>query len=132
MGIKVPAELEAEILRRCGLAAPVPTEENAAQSEKEFMEAVIKRAKELAWKVYHTRDSRKSEAGFPDLVLLRGPSIVVAELKKSEDEEPTPAQRNWLEAFSEAGIAAYCWRPTDWPEIERVLSASPPGDSPRE
>ncbi len=89
-------------------------------SEKEFMAEVTKLAKQNGWKVYHTYNSRKSEAGFPDLVLLRD-RIVVAELKTS-DGRLTAAQENWLQAFSDAGVERYVWRPDYWPEIVRVLS----------
>jgi hypothetical protein len=90
-------------------------------SEKEFMAMVIKRAKLGRWFVYHTHDSRRSVAGFPDLVLLRPPQIVVAELKVGKNRV-TPEQNLWLNLFEEAGVPAYVWRETDWNEIDEVLA----------
>ena len=39
--------------------------------EKQVQSAILDVARLLGWRVYHTFDSRKSEAGFPDLVLVR-------------------------------------------------------------
>lgn len=90
-------------------------------SEKEFMAAVIALAKRNGWKVYHTYDSRKSEAGFPDLTLVRGDRLIFAELK-TESGTASAAQLNWHDALRAAGCNVYLLRPSDWPEIEKVLS----------
>jgi hypothetical protein len=92
------------------------------QSEKEFQAEVIKRAMRHGWKTFHVFDARKSEAGWPDLVLVRE-RVIVRELKVG-NEVPTAAQAGWLEAFANAGIDAGVWKPTDWPEIEAALSGS--------
>jgi hypothetical protein len=47
---------------------------------------------------YHTLDSRGSQPGFPDVLALKGPRLVVAELK-SEHGKLTPEQARWLAAF---------------------------------
>ena len=52
-----------------------------AISEKEFMAQVIQLAQLCGWRLYHTHNSQRSVGGFPDLLLLRGRSLVVAELK---------------------------------------------------
>lgn len=70
----------------------------AAISEKDWQEVVVSYALLNKWLVYHTHDSRRSEAGFPDLVMVRGGRCVVAELKR-EGKAPTQAQREWLEAL---------------------------------
>lgn len=90
--------------------------------EKEFQDRVIKLAKRHNWNCYHTHDSRKSAAGYPDLTIVRvGGPLFFAELKR-EGEHPTAAQMTWLELIRSAGIAAYVWRPSDWPAIVEVLS----------
>src|SRR6202042_3444903 len=95
-------------------------------SEKVFQGAVIALAERNAWKVYHTYDSRKSEAGFPDLTMARGRRVVFAELK-SEDGRLTAPQLTWGELLAGVGgtVEYYCWRPSDWSEIVRTLSAAP-------
>lgn len=90
------------------------------QAEKTFQAQVIQLAKLWRWECYHTFDSRRSEAGFPDLVMTRKGRMIVAELKV-EDNDPTPKQLMWLAAFRAMGVPTYAWWPKDWPEIERVL-----------
>jgi hypothetical protein len=90
-------------------------------TEKQFMAQVVQLARLCSWMVYHTHDSRRSAAGFPDLVLLRGAEMVAAELKAGRGRT-TPEQDAWLAAFGRAGAAVFVWRPADWPEIERVLA----------
>jgi len=90
-------------------------------SEKKFMAMVIEFAKVHRWLVYHTHDSRRSMAGFPDLLLIRPPVVIVAELKIGT-KKPTAAQNLWLNLFEEADVPAYVWRETDWAEIESVLA----------
>lgn len=89
-------------------------------TEKQFQAQVIKLARLLRWKVYHTHDSRRSVAGFPDLLLIRHEVILVAELKVGKNKV-TPEQEGWLEAFRSAGVRAYVWRPEDWMEIESII-----------
>ena len=92
------------------------------RTEKEFQAAVLKLARSHGWLAFHTHDSRKSEAGFPDCVLLhpwRKPAIV-AELKVGTNK-CTAAQTAWLEAFRASGVRAYEWRPEQWAEIVKII-----------
>lgn len=56
-------------------------------SESVFQSKVINMAKSLGWEHYHTHDSRRSVAGFPDLVLVHpqrdGLSIESSRLKRA-------------------------------------------------
>lgn len=73
------------------------------------------------WVWYHTHDSRRSPAGFPDLVLVRGRRVVFAELKR-EGEKPTKEQEKWLELLEATGSAeVHLWRPSDWEAIQEAL-----------
>lgn len=91
----------------------------AGAPEKDFMSAVIELAKLRRWLVYHTHDSRRSEPGFPDLVLVRD-RVLFAELK-TEKGKITRDQTNWMERLRAAGADAHIWRPQDWDEIEAAL-----------
>ena len=95
-----------------------------AQTERQFQEAVIQYAELQGWLVYHTFDSRRSAAGFPDLVMVRGTRIVFAELK-AENGRESKAQAKWSDALSMATSEVWLWRPSDWPEIEMVLRRFP-------
>ncbi len=90
-------------------------------TEKQFQAMVERLAKLLGWEAYHTHDSRRSQPGFPDLVLVhptRG--VLFAELK-ADAGKVRPNQERWIALLTQAGADARVWRPKDWPEIERVL-----------
>jgi hypothetical protein len=104
-----------------------PTARELRELEAGFQDAILEAAQYAGWKLrYHTLIAIGSEAGFPDLVLIRPPRIVFAELKR-EGENLKPAQANWMEALWQLGapIEGYVWRPSDWPAIERVLAREP-------
>ena len=99
-------------------------------TEAEFLRQVLQLARICGWRSAHFRPARTATgwrtplqgdaAGFPDLVLIRGPRLVVAEIK-SERGRPTPEQSAWLAAFEGVGVEAFLWRPRDWAEIEATL-----------
>ena len=91
-------------------------------TEKQLQTVIIQLAELLGWLVYHTHDSRRSQAGFPDLVLVRGNRIIFAELK-SEKGRTRPEQVKWLTALAGATPEVYTWRPAQWHDgtIERCL-----------
>jgi len=89
--------------------------------EKHFQAQVVELARLSGWLCYHTHDSRRSVAGFPDLVLVRVPVVLFAELK-SESGRVRAGQGQWLEALGDSeSVEARLWRPSDWPEIEEAL-----------
>lgn len=90
-------------------------------SERQFQSQVVKAAGLLGWRCYHTLRSEGSAAGFPDLVLVRRPRVVFAELK-AQRTPVTDDQRAWIAELRACGQEAYIWRPDDWSTIERVLS----------
>ena len=103
---------------------------------REFQPAVVELAKAQGWMVYHTHDSRKSESGFPDLVMVRNGRLLFVELKSAKGVT-TEAQHAWLLALGEVvesegdsgygsggtGIGVHLWRPEHWHDgtIEEVL-----------
>lgn len=94
-------------------------------TEEEFQQSVIELGKIYHWRVYHTRDSRKSEPGFPDLILANGVRIVVAELKSDrKGARVSPEQTWWLVAFAGADIETYLWTPVDFNDIHVVLRST--------
>lgn len=90
--------------------------------ESDWQWTVVDYARLMGWIDYHTFDSRKSAAGFPDLLLIRPPELVVVELK-AERGRVTTAQECWLDLFRLVpGVDVYVWRPSDWSEVQRRLS----------
>ncbi|MBQ1047785.1 VRR-NUC domain-containing protein [Micromonospora sp. C51] len=61
---------------------------------------------------YHTHDSRRSQPGFPDLVIVGPGGVLFVELK-SEAGKTTADQEKWLAALNGAGVRAELWRPAD-------------------
>jgi hypothetical protein len=106
-----------QYLRR-GQPAPI--------SEKAFMTAVLRLAKQYGWMSYFTWSSKRSPEGFPDLVLAhpspeRDTPIIVAELK-TDTGQCTPAQVAWLAALAGAsGVVSEIWRPADLDAIVQRL-----------
>lgn len=117
--MKLHPDIVAKINARISPSPPVvPIEERL--SEREFQAAVIALAKVCGWMVYHTHDSRKSEAGFPDLTLVRPGRLIFAELKAADGRVSAP-QATWMEALQAAGVEVFLWRPCDWPNVVAVL-----------
>jgi len=97
-------------------------------TEDELLSNVLYAAKLLRWRRYHVRNSRagiiQGESGFPDLVLLRPPRLLIVELKAPKGRT-TPEQREWLAGFLDVPcLEVAIWRPDDWltGTIERVLA----------
>lgn len=93
-------------------------------SERQLQDHVMLVARALGWRVYHTHDSRRSPAGFPDLVMVHAVQrrTVFRELK-AERGRMRPGQPEWLEDLGAAGQDAGVWRPRDVVsgEVERTL-----------
>jgi hypothetical protein len=79
-----------------------------------------RRACRPPWRTFHTRNSRGSDKGWLDLVLIRPPRCVYAELKTMEGRL-TPEQRRTKADLEACGYEVYVWRPCDREEIARVL-----------
>jgi hypothetical protein len=92
-------------------------------SEDDLLTDIRRLAKVHGWLTYHTHDSRKSEEGFPDLVLAKPGRLIFAELKNNT-RKLTPAQHTWLDvvAHTVPGVEAYLWRPRGWDCIVECLT----------
>lgn len=93
--------------------------------EADFLAAVTELAGLCGWLVYHTYDSRRSQAGFPDLVLARADRLIFAELKTAKGTL-RDAQTLWLNtlgslATTQPDVEVYLWRPKDWDGIAEIL-----------
>jgi hypothetical protein len=97
--------------------------------EADFQRRVIETAQWNRWLVHHSRPVQDSDGtwstpiqgdpGLPDLVLVRGGVVLLAELK-SDGGRPTKEQMKWLD---EAGPCGRLWRPADWALVLEELSA---------
>lgn len=101
-------------------------------TEAAFQQQVIELAQLLGYRVAHFRPARTEQGwrtpvaadgkGFPDLVLVGHGRVIFAELK-SDRGRLTGDQEVWLYHLAQTPAEAYCWRPTDFDEIQEVLRA---------
>ena len=101
----------------------------AAMREATLQSHVTGFAQSLGYLCYHTHDSRRSQPGFPDLVMVRAITgrLIFAELK-TERGKQSAEQREWERALKASGQGeVYLWRPSDWlsGEITRILMGRP-------
>lgn len=91
-------------------------------TEKELDTEVRTLAKLCGWLYYHTYRSKRSPAGFPDVVLVRPPRIIFAELK-SGTGKLTVEQQEWISLLSAVPhVETWVWRPGDLEDIATLLS----------
>ena len=91
-------------------------------TERSWMALVVQLAQLRGWRCFHTHDSRRSAAGFPDLVLVRADRLLVAELKTAH-ARTTIAQDRWLAALGDVPcVEVHVWRPSDFEEVRDALA----------
>ena len=92
-------------------------------TEAELLANVRELCAWLHLEAYHTHDSRRSDSGFPDLVIV-GRAVLWRELK-SDRGRLSLDQHRWREHLTAAGADWGIWRPADWMsgEIETQLKA---------
>jgi hypothetical protein len=95
-------------------------------TEREFMQQVFGIARDFGWSVYHPHLSKFGASGWPDLVLVKPPQLLFAELKTGSNK-PTPSQQRWLDLLRAVpSVEVYLWRPSDMQHIAEVLSRGKP------
>jgi len=98
---------------------------DAAVSEKDLERVVVEAAERFGWWRYHTHDSRRSPAGWPDEVLVRGTEMILAELK-TETGRVSPVQQDVLARLRRVeGVEVHVWRPSDIDQIIERLGRTP-------
>jgi hypothetical protein len=110
----LPPAYQKQVIGKIGKVRPHP------QLEVPFMQQVLEFLRLCGFLAYHTKDSRKSAPGFPDIIALKGERQLVIETKRV-GEEPDSEQERWLGAYADVGAEVYVFTPDDWAEIERVV-----------
>jgi hypothetical protein len=91
-------------------------------SEAAFQQQITNLAAYYGWRLqYHTHDSRGSQRGFPDLVLVRPPEVLFLELK-TQAGRVRPEQQQWIAALTACGLEAHIVRPDDFDRIHARLA----------
>lgn len=102
------------------LRPPSPPREDI--TEAAFQDLVVQLARWCGWHVYHTYDSRRSDAGYPDLTLVRNRVLLFRELKARRGRM-TEEQQEWGQLLLYAGQSWAVWRPEDWDLVVETLTA---------
>jgi hypothetical protein len=88
-----------------------------AMSERQLDALIEDARKALGIRLsYHTHDSRRSPAGFPDRVYA-GPGGVLFRELKTDTGKLSAEQQAWIVGLHAAGLDAQVWRPGDWPTL---------------
>jgi hypothetical protein len=82
-------------------------------TEADLQSSVVDLARWLKILAYHTHDSRRSEPGFPDLVLAGRNGVIFAELKSTAGQL-SREQTSWKWMLTAAGATWRLWRPLEW------------------
>src|SRR5678816_2687074 len=93
--------------------------------EKDWQRQVRELAETLGYRrAYHTFDSRRSDVGFPDLVLVSAQRrrVIYLELKR-EKGRVSDMQAGWIRDLHLAGAEVYVARPRHLQQLAYVLSA---------
>jgi len=86
-------------------------------TEASWQATVTGAAEVFDWFVYHNPDSRRSNPGFPDLVLIRPPRVMFLELKR-QTGRLSPTQREVIAALEQCpGVEVHVARPSDWEQV---------------
>lgn len=95
-----------------------------SMSEADLQAAVTALCRWMGLMAYHTHDSRRSEPGFPDLVIAGANGQLFRELKTERGRVSKP-QEAWLARLAEGKADAAVWRPSDWLQgrVQRELEA---------
>lgn len=102
------------------LRASVPLED---MLERDWQRQVRDLADTLGYRrAYHTFDSRRSDTGFPDLVLVspQRKRVVYLELKR-EKGKVSERQAEWIRDLHRAGAEVYVARPRHLDALAKVL-----------
>lgn len=102
-----------------------------AMPEYAWQALVIDIARLGGFRVAHFRAARVADGwrtpvgadgkGWPDLLCAKPGRLVAIECKRQRGRL-TPEQIVWLDVLAAAGAEAYIWRPSDEPEVWRVLT----------
>jgi len=80
-------------------------------SEVNLQSTVMEMMQWQGWLCYHTYDSRRSKAGFPDLTAVKGSRLMFVEFK-TEKGKVKEAQVEWLDALVATHGEVYLVRPS--------------------
>ena len=97
-------------------------------SERQLQDLIIEAAELGGWLWFHVArsDLGRASAGFPDLVLVRPPELIMVEVKTAKGKL-RPVQKVWLDALAKVDlITVDVVRPPDADGLIARLTGAPP------
>ncbi len=99
--------------------------------ESILQQNTIELFRRCGWLVYHTHSSRFSEPGMLDLIIVKHPTVIFAEIKGpkgkftkaklNKHSRLMPGQEDWFNELQQCpSVLSFVWRPDDWNEIVKV------------
>jgi hypothetical protein len=109
---------------------------SVSPDERSFEATVVEVARLAGWKCVHFRAARTARGwkvpvaydgqGWPDLILVRRPRLLVCELK-TETGRLKPEQADWLAVLRLLPqVEVYVWKPSNWDELVETLTGQAP------
>jgi hypothetical protein len=93
---------------------------DANLTEAQWQAQVIDYAHLRGFRVIHNTDSRRTQPGVPDLMLIKPPRLLFVELK-SETGKVRPEQRQMISDLRACGQLAAVYRPSHFPILRALL-----------
>lgn len=96
-------------------------------SEAKLQKLVEQYCRDKGLLFYHTHDSRRSVAGYPDLTIISASGVLFVELK-SETGRLSRSQRAWIDAAIATKTPVRVWHPAQWrdgtiiTELDRIAA----------
>lgn len=95
-----------------------------SREEAEYQAQIVDLAETLGWACWHDNDSRRNHGGFPDLEMLRGPTMLRLEIK-TEDGKVTGAQDAYIARLKKIKfVYADVIRPRHWKQVAEILEGA--------
>ena len=116
------AEYAAYLLRQVPRSQDGGLKPRRPLAEEALLQQVRAVAKRYGYLSFHTRDSRRSDKGFPDLLATNGRRLLAIECK-SQAGKLTAEQAQWLALLAHTGhCETYILRPSDVADLERLFT----------
>jgi len=116
------AEYAAYLLRQACRSQDGGLAPRRPMAEEALLQHVRAVAHRHGYLTYHTRDARRSDKGFPDLLATNGRRLLAIECK-SQAGKLTPEQAQWLHLLAHTGkCECLIIRPSDVASLERLFT----------
>lgn len=102
-------------------------------TESELMRGIVECARRLNFLVFHAVIARRSETGFPDLIIAGHGRVLAIECKtqrgrirgasQTKRGRYLPGQQDWIDALAGGGVDARIVRPSEYDDVLAELQA---------